>query len=59
MEFESLPWRKRHDAKVNKTGPTKTGRLAIGSLQRLRAKPRNSFRMTAKAVARAAVAAFA
>jgi hypothetical protein len=31
-EFESLPWRKRHDANVNKTGPTKTGRSAICSL---------------------------
>ena len=31
-EFESLPWRKRHDANVNKTGPTKTGRSAIGGL---------------------------
>ena len=43
-EFESLPWRKRHDAKVNKTGPTKTGRSAIGGLVTsangdLRAKP--------------------
>jgi hypothetical protein len=31
-EFESLPWRKRNDANVNKTGPTKTGRSAIGGL---------------------------
>src|SRR6202050_3768208 len=31
-EFESLPWRKRHDANVNKTGSTKAGRSAIGGL---------------------------
>jgi hypothetical protein len=31
-EFESLPWRKRRDANVNQTGPTKTGRSAIGGL---------------------------
>jgi hypothetical protein len=31
-EFESLPGRKRHDANVNNTGPTKTGRSAIGGL---------------------------
>jgi len=29
-EFESLPWRKRHDARANETGPAKTGRSAIG-----------------------------
>src|SRR5580692_12030541 len=31
-EFESPPWRKCHDANVNKTGRTKTGRSAIGGL---------------------------
>lgn len=32
VEVESLPWRKRHDANVNKTRPTKTGRSAIRGL---------------------------
>jgi hypothetical protein len=29
---ESLPWPKRHDANVNKAGPAKAGRSAIGGL---------------------------
>ena len=63
-EFESLPWRKRHDADVNKTGPTKTGRSAIGGLLTSanddpRRSRRNSFRIPARVIARFAVAAFA
>ena len=63
-EFESLPWRKRHDANVNKTGPTKTAdrlsavysRVPTTTLGRSR---RNSFRIPPRVIARVAVAAFA
>ena len=63
-EFESLPWRKRHDANVNKTGPTKTGRSAIGGLLTSAnddpgAKAPEQLQDSGKVIARVAVAAFA